>query len=118
MKRQDDEKLWDLLGHVRARAVSPIFARNVLRTVRNRRTPLVRIGEWFRLPGLIPAATVAMAVVVAVFIARGPQGPVPTTANESDPVAQIDPQDYEVVADLDELIASDENGLWDDNSSL
>jgi hypothetical protein len=33
-------------------------------------------------------------------------------------VAQIDPQDFEVVADLDVLIASDETGLWDENQSL
>jgi hypothetical protein len=28
-------------------------------------------------------------------------------------VAKIDPQDYDVVADLDELIAWDENSVWD-----
>jgi hypothetical protein len=33
-------------------------------------------------------------------------------------VAKIDPQDYEVVADLDELLAVDENSLWDENSTL
>jgi len=33
-------------------------------------------------------------------------------------IAQIDVQDYEVVADLDNLLASDENSPWDDNSSL
>jgi hypothetical protein len=36
----------------------------------------------------------------------------------SDVVAQIDPQDFEVVADLDVLIASDEGSLWDDNQTL
>jgi len=38
--------------------------------------------------------------------------------SEPDAVAKIDPQDYEVVADLDELLASDENSLWDDNQTL
>ena len=35
-----------------------------------------------------------------------------------DVVAKVDIKDYDVVADLDELIASDENTLWDDNQSL
>lgn len=42
----------------------------------------------------------------------------PQRADDDDPVAKIDVQDYEVVADLDELLASDENSLWDDNPSL
>jgi hypothetical protein len=31
-------------------------------------------------------------------------------------VATIDPQDYDVVADLDELTAGDETNLWDDDT--
>jgi hypothetical protein len=117
MRREDDEKLWDLLGQASTPAVSPFFARNVLRTVRNRPVYLRSFGEWFGLSRLVPAATVAVALIAAIFVARVPAGPGLTTANDSDPVAKIDPQDYEVVADLDELVASDEN-LWDDNSSL
>jgi hypothetical protein len=118
MRREDDEKLWDLLGQASAPAVSPFFARNVLRTVRNRPVYLRRLGEWFGLSRLVPAATVAVALIAAVFVARVPTGPGLTTTTDPDPVAKIDPQDYEVVADLDELVASDENALWDDNSSL
>jgi hypothetical protein len=33
-------------------------------------------------------------------------------------VAKIDPQDYDVVADLDELIALDENSVWEDKPTL
>jgi hypothetical protein len=46
--------------------------------------------------------------------------PVPQKSPESAPdvVAKIDPQDYDVVADLDELIAWDENSLWDEKPSL
>jgi hypothetical protein len=33
-------------------------------------------------------------------------------------VAKIDPQDYDVVADLDELIAWDENSVWDEKPTL
>ena len=118
MRREDDEKLWDLLGQASTPAVSPFFARNVLRTIRNRPVYLRSLREWFGLSRLVPAATVAVALIAAIFVARVPAGPGLTTANDSDPVAKIDPQDYEVVADLDELVASDENALWDDNSSL
>jgi predicted benzoate:H+ symporter BenE len=118
MKREDDEKLWDLLGQAPTPAVSPFFARNVLRTIRQQPVLLQSIREWFSLGRLIPAATVAVALIVAVFVARIPAKPDLANLNNSDPVAAIDPQDYEVVADLDELVASDENGLWDDNSSL
>ena len=116
MRREDDEKLWDLLGQATTPAVSPFFARNVLRTIRQR--PGFLHSGWFRLSQLIPAATVAVALIVAVFVARVPNGSAVATINDSDPMAKIDPQDYEVVADLDELVASDENALWDDNSSL
>jgi hypothetical protein len=33
-------------------------------------------------------------------------------------VARIDPQDYDVVADLDALIAWDENTVWEDKPTL
>jgi len=118
MRREDDQKLWDLLGKANEPAVSPFFARNVLRTLRSQPVFLRSLSEWFGLRRLVPAATVAVALIVAVFVARTPVAPEITGANESDPVAKIDPQDYDVVADLDELLASDENTLWDDNSSL
>jgi hypothetical protein len=118
MKRVDDEKLWDLLGQLEAPEASPFFARNVVRTVREQPVWTRSIGDWFRLKLLVPATTVAVALLVGVFVARVPTRTELAVTNESDPVAQIDPQDYDVVADLEELIASDENALWDDNSSL
>jgi hypothetical protein len=118
MNREDDQKLWDLMGAAKPPAVSPFFARNVLRTIRQRPAVLRRITGWFALSRLVPAATVAMAIIVTVFVVNGPDKTEMALTNDSDPVARIDPQDYDVVADLDELIASDENALWDDTSSL
>jgi hypothetical protein len=45
-------------------------------------------------------------------------GPQKAFEGEPDVVAKIDPQDYDVVADLDELITSDDNNLWDDKPTL
>lgn len=118
MKREDDQRLWDLLGQARTPQASPFFARNVLRTIRQRPAAVRRLTEWFGLTRLVPAATLAVAMIVAIFVAYGPDRTEVALANDSDPVAKIDPQDYDVVADLDELVASDENALWDDNSSL
>src|SRR5438132_11623198 len=33
-----------------------------------------------------------------------------------DVIAAIDPQDYDVVADLDELLVTDESSLWDEDT--
>jgi hypothetical protein len=41
-----------------------------------------------------------------------------TSEGQPDVVAKIDPQDYEVVADLDELLVLDENSLWDEKPTL
>ncbi len=35
-----------------------------------------------------------------------------------DAVANIDPQDYEVVADLDDLLANEDDNVWSENESL
>ena len=40
------------------------------------------------------------------------------TTNDPDVVAKIDPQDYDVVADLDELIAWDENSVWEEKPTM
>jgi negative regulator of sigma E activity len=118
MKREDDEQLWDLLGRAPETKVSPFFARNVLRQVRQEQS---RSGQsWFSWRRLVPASAVALAIAAAVVFVRNPA---PQQATSSEPpvdpvIAQIDVQDYEVVADLDNLLASDENSPWDDNSSL
>ena len=118
MRREDDDQLWDLLGQAQPPAVSPLFARNVLRRIRGQPQSWAWVREWLNLRSLIPASTVAVAFIVALFVVHSPSGPAPTAGSDSDPLAKIDPQDYAVVADLDELVASDENTLWDDNSSL
>src|SRR5438128_307611 len=117
MERQEDEKLWDLLGRSRQPEISPFFARNVVRAARSQSTTIGAIRRWFGFKALLPAAGVAVAVLVLV-LNHGPSMTERRSADEYDPVAKVDPQDYEVVADLDELLASDESTLWDENSSL
>jgi hypothetical protein len=118
MKREDDQQLWDLLGQADEPKLSPFFARNVLRQIRREPRWFEHVRSWLRLRRLAPASGLALAVIAAIVFAHNPSLRLKPAAAESDPVAKIDAQDYEVVADLDELLASDENNLWDEDSTL
>lgn len=110
MKREDDEKLWDLLGRAAEPKVSPFFARNVLREIRESRGSS-RVTGWLKL--LVPATGVAVAVIAALFLRV--QTPGPNNHDlPADPLALLEAQDSEVMADLDDLIASDDSNSWDD----
>src|SRR5262245_48706965 len=117
MERPDDKELWDILGRIREPTLSPFFARNVLRKIRQDATRLDRARNWFSLRRLVAASAVAI-VVVGMAIATHPPISQTTSANDLDVVARIDPQDYDVVADLDELIAWDENTVWEEKPTL
>ncbi len=116
MERNDDKELWDLLGSSRAPEASPFFSRNVLRRLREDSFETSARRPWFSWRRILPisaivAATAAILIGYTFTTERPPTG-------DNDVVAQIDAQDYEVVADLDNLLASEDNNLWDDNSSL
>jgi hypothetical protein len=119
MKREDDEQLWDLLGRSAGPRPSPFFARNVLRRIRQGSRWTMAWRAWLRPGRLVPVSAMAAALVAAIILTHIPSLREPAVASELDPViAKIDVQDYEVVADLDDLLASDDNNLWDDTSSL
>jgi len=117
MEPQDDKELWDVLGRLRNPTLSPFFARNVLRTIRQERSRFERVRNWFSLRKLVGASAVAAVFVAVAFVTHYP-GPRTTSSSDSDVVAKIDPQDYDVVADLDALIAWDENSVWEDRPTL
>ena len=117
MERQDDNELWDILGRAPEPTLSPFFARNVLRKIRQEATGFGRARSWFSLRRLVAASAVAV-VVVGMAIATHHPVSQRASANDSDVVAKIDPQDYDVVADLDELIAWDENTVWEEKPTL
>ena len=117
MEPQDDKELWDVLGRLPEPTVSPFFARNVLRKIRVQPTHFERVRNWFSVRKVVGASAVA-AVFVALALVTHYPGPRTTSSSDSDVVAKIDPQDYDVVADLDELIAWDENSVWEDRPTL
>jgi hypothetical protein len=109
MKRDDDQQLWDLLGQAEEPKISPFFARNVLREIRqpDKRTTL---RGWFNLRRLIPATGLAAALAVAIFLGMHPSV-APVTDPSPEMVANAEAQDYEVITDLDDLLASDDSSL-------
>jgi hypothetical protein len=117
MEPQDDKELWDILGRVPEPTLSPFFARNVLRKIRQDATRLDRARNWFSLRRLVAASAVAIVVVGMAIATHHPVSKT-ASANDLDVVVKIDPQDYDVVADLDELIAWDENTVWEEKPTL
>ena len=115
MKREEDQQLWDFLGQAPRPQLSPFFARNVIRLVRAERQPFLWRSRILDARKLVPAAGVAAVVLAALVVLHRPAVQNPTET-APDVVAKIDPQDYDVVADLDQLIVSDENSLWDDDT--
>ncbi len=116
MDRNDDQQLWDLLGSSRAPEASPYFSRNILRRLREEPSSRSGLAAWLSWRRLLPVSGL-VAATAAIFVAYTVTFHHPA-AGENDVVAKIDAQDYEVVADLDNLLASDDNNLWDDNPSL
>jgi len=117
MEPQDDKELWDVLGRLPEPTLSPFFARNVLRKIRQEPTHFELVWNWFSVRKVVGASAVAVVFVALALVTHYP-GPRTTSSSDSDVVAKIDPQDYDVVADLDELIAWDENNVWEDRPSL
>src|ERR1043166_8896882 len=117
MDREDDKQLWDMLGRIPEPKLSPFFARNVVRSARQEATRFERMRGWFSWGRLAVASAVVVLVIGMTVVTHRPATQTPAT-NGSDVVAKIDPQDYDVVADLDELIAWDENSVWEDKPTL
>jgi hypothetical protein len=85
--------------------------------VRQEGTERPHLLRWLRPRILAPLTAFALAVTFAGVSAdrmlRQRIG-----GNPPDVIADVDPQDYEVVADLDDLIASEDDNAWDDDDSL
>jgi hypothetical protein len=116
MKRDDDQELWDLLGRTAEPKISPFFARNVLREIR-KRSDWATLRGWLNPRRLIPA-TGMVGALIAVVLLRMHTAVVPLADPPSDMLANVDAQDYEVMADLDDLLASDDNNSLDESVLL
>ena len=107
MQPEDDQQLWDLLGRTAEPKLSPFFARNVVRDIRQKASRFGRAQDWFSLRKLVAASAVAVVLIGMAIATYAPGWSHKSPEREPDVVAKIDPQDFDVVADLDELLAWD-----------
>ncbi len=117
MKREEDEQLWDLLGRATEPAdASPFFARNVLRKIREAQgDPAPR--RWYT-RWLVPAAGVAVVIIAGLalptqFIRQTHSNPSSTAVALTDAAA-----DNDLMADLDDLMGSDDSNALDESILL
>ena len=116
MRREEDEKLWDLLGHSAEPKVSPFFARNVVRKIREARGE-APARPWWHLRWAVPAAGVAVAIIAAFSLRF--QTPKQSHSDPGgDSVAMAEAQDGDLITDLDDLFASDDSNSLDDSVLL
>ncbi|MFL6584048.1 MAG: hypothetical protein ACJ8KU_05985 [Chthoniobacterales bacterium] len=106
MQRDDDQQLWDLLGKSAAPQVSPFFARNVVREIRQQESRPSR-ETWFSIRKLLPVASCAAVVIAAALVVRGP---VAKHAPSATPIlAHVEVDDSDVAADLDDVVGADDD---------
>ena len=114
MKREEDEKLWDLLGRAsEPTAASPFFARNVLRKIREAQgeaSPRHWYVRW-----LVPAAGVAVVIIAGLAL---PSQVIKQQRSSLEAVALTDSQDSELMADLDDLMGADDSSALEDAVTL
>src|SRR5437868_7523719 len=112
MNREEDPKLWDLLGRAQKAEPSPFFARNVVRAVRLAQQEKPHRIAWLSLRRILPtlsavAAILLMITAVQTFHHSAPFG--------RERIALADGQDPELAADLEVLIGADDDS---DDSAL
>jgi len=128
-KKDENDKLWELLGKTRQPDVSPFFSRNVLRAIRQEeqekpasvkslRSILARfmrtLNRWTW------QIAIGCTCAVALLMSAGPWLPIRhhhSAPVDVAPARQIvGNPDYEVIKHLDELVADEESSLWLDDS--
>lgn len=121
MRPEDDQELWDLLGTRPQPEVSPFFARNVMRVLRNRQTkPRNRIRDWFSLGRLVPAGGLAAGLLAVMLFLHTPGSW--RIGSRSDlartRAGALTAQDADLAADLNDLAGGDDGADDDDDSDL
>ena len=113
MKDQEHDELWGLLGRVKRSEPSPFFVAKVMTAVRHGHEKRIAVWRnWLRY-GLPSALAGAMAVALAHFSL------LPHHAADHRPIviAQTEPGDLDVIADLDVVMSSEESSVWLDSSA-
>ena len=113
MNTEENDDLWLLLGKARTPAASPFFARNVLRALREEQQEKPGVFAWLRRHWPLGALGTCALAVAALVLAPSPERADQSTVILAESVAQS--IDYQVISNLDELIASEESLAWLEN---
>ena len=116
MNRDDDQQLWDLLGQGKTPEVSLFFARNVIREIRETSTPGRSRWGWLLRPRTVAFGAIAALVLTVASFTLIPHGSRVHDGNP-DAVATVDPQDNDLLADLDDSAPADDS-LFDDDDAV
>jgi hypothetical protein len=113
MKDQEHDELWALLGRAKRSEPSPFFVAKVMTAVRHGNEKRIAVWRnWLRY-GLPSALAGAMAVILAHFSLFSHH----SADHRPIVVAQTEPGDLDVIADLDVAISSEESSVWLDSSA-
>ena len=113
MKDQEHDELWALLGRAKRSEPSPFFVAKVMTAVRHGHEKRIAVWRnWLRY-GLPSALAGAMAVILAHFPLHSHH----SADHRPIVVAQTEPGDLDVIADLDVAISSEESSVWLDSSA-
>lgn len=124
MKPDEHDDLWELLGNARVPKVSPFFSRNVLRAIREESPGQTWLGWLLSWRGVLAGG--AAAVVAVMLLSSGPadqpQSSSATTVASIDPIEEAAAEvaaspDFNVIENLDNLLAWEANEAWLSDSS-
>jgi hypothetical protein len=122
MKHEEHDDLWELLGRARPVKASPMFSRNVLRALRQLEPEKGRgFVDWLRAGWNWVAVTGAAAAVICLTLSLRTSHPAASrqvAAASADNAALeevLRSPDLSVIANLDMLVAMDDNDLWLDS---
>lgn len=118
MNQPEHDDLWELLGRARTPAVSPFFARNVVREARaaqEQGSAGTAVGRWLLRFWRLPAMA-ACAILVAGGAVANKHRTAATTPVDGQLIAMVqtvsESPDYPIIGHLDELLDSEQNSVW------
>ncbi len=112
---EEHDDLWEFLGKGREQKASSFFTANVMRKVREeieRPRGFAALALWLRRKWFFPLSAAACAVAVFASLPGGlpisPSGP----SVDDMAVAVAESSELNLIADLDTLVAADDNAIW------